>query len=120
MAPAAPPPATLWQIADRIDEVIAVGSDNQRKALIETLVAQVKITGPGRVFPVFRIPQQEATSAGPQATESAAGARRGSSYERNGVRALTNLVGLTIQHPNPGGIADAPEISIRAVRERRV
>ena len=29
----------------------------QRKALIEALIAHVKITGPGQVIPVFRIPQ---------------------------------------------------------------
>jgi hypothetical protein len=28
--------------------------------------------------------------------------------------------GLTGQHPNPGYLADAPEIIIRAVREHRV
>lgn len=36
---------------------------NQRKALIEALVAQVKITGPGRIVPFFRIPQSEANTA---------------------------------------------------------
>jgi hypothetical protein len=79
----------------------------QRKALIEALVAQVKITGPGRVVPTFRIPQPQ---AGPPSKHS--------------VRALTNLVGwlvgLTCQHPNPLIVADGPELMIRAVRERRI
>jgi site-specific DNA recombinase len=55
--PAIPPPAALREVADHIDLIIAAGSDSQRKTLIEALVAQVKITGPGRIVPVFRIPQ---------------------------------------------------------------
>ena len=68
-----PPPATLSQVADNIDRIIAAGSHSQRKALIEALVAQVKITGPGRIVPVFRIPQPD--------------------REPGPVRAMTNLVG---------------------------
>jgi site-specific DNA recombinase len=75
--PAPPPPATLRQVADHIDEIIDSGSHNQRKALIEALVAQVKITGPARIVPVFRIPQPQ---AGPPSEHR--------------VRALINLVEL--------------------------
>jgi site-specific DNA recombinase len=50
--PAIPPSATLREVADHIDQIIAAGSDSQRKTLIEALVAQVKITGPGRIVPV--------------------------------------------------------------------
>ncbi len=80
--PAMPPPATLRQVADHIDQIIASGSHSQRKALIEALVAQVKITGPRRVVPVFRIPQT--TGTGPADTGG----------EVSGVRAMTNLVEL--------------------------
>jgi site-specific DNA recombinase len=58
--PAAPPPATLRQVADHIADIIASGSHTQRKALIEALIARIKITGPGRIVPVFRIPQPPA------------------------------------------------------------
>jgi site-specific DNA recombinase len=58
-----PPPAALRQVADHVSEVILAGNHNQRKALIEALVAQVKITGPGRIVPVFRIPQPGADTA---------------------------------------------------------
>ena len=85
-APAVPSAATLRQVADRIDEVITAGSHNQRKALIEALVAQIKITGPGRIVPVFRIPQPE---AGPQT-----GRARDETGPEPGVRAMTNLVEL--------------------------
>jgi site-specific DNA recombinase len=106
--PAPPPPAALRQVADHIDEIISADTHTQRKALTEALVANVKITGPGRVVPVFRIPQ--ATSS----------EHADSSGEVSGVRAMTNLVGLTCQHANPGWLADGPEIMIRRVRERRV
>jgi len=81
--PAAPPPATLQQVANHIDQVVSSGSHNQRKALIEALVAQVKITGPGRIVPVFRIPQPETGTYDPATPEA-------------GVRAMTNLVGPVV------------------------
>jgi hypothetical protein len=59
----------------------ACGAHSQRKALIEALVAQVKITGPGRVVPVFRIPQATCTE------------HSVTSGKVSGVRAVTNLVG---------------------------
>ena len=52
--PAAPQPATLATVADRITEIIASGTHNQIKALVEDLVAKVTITGPDRLRPVFR------------------------------------------------------------------
>jgi site-specific DNA recombinase len=79
---AIPPPATLREVADHIDQIIAAGSDSQRKTLIEALVAQVKITGPGGIVPVFRIPQ----TIGRTEAEG--------SGEMTGVRAMTNLVEL--------------------------
>jgi hypothetical protein len=58
------------------------GMHSQRKALFEALVAQVKIAGPGRIVPVFRIPQ--ATRREHSETNS----------KVSGVRAMTNLVEL--------------------------
>ncbi len=78
--PAMPSATTLREVTEHIDQVIGSGSHNQRKALIEALVAQVKITGPGRIVPVFRIPQ--ATGTG----------RADGSGEISGVRAMANLV----------------------------
>jgi site-specific DNA recombinase len=68
-----PPAATIGQVAEYVDQVIGAGTHSQRKALIEALVAQVKITGPGRIVLVFRIPQL--------------------AREPDPVRAMTNLVG---------------------------
>jgi site-specific DNA recombinase len=80
--PTPPPAATLRQVADHIDEIIGAGTCTQLKALIEALVADVKITGPGRVVPVFRIPQ----ATGAELADSGG--------EVSGVRAMTNLVEL--------------------------
>ena len=87
--PAAPPAAALRQVADHIADIIASGSHTQRKALIEALVAQVKITGPGRFVPVFRIPQPPAAD---QAQVPAGKTARTATVE-DPVRAMTNSVG---------------------------
>ncbi len=87
-----PPPATLCEVADHIDEIIGSGSHSQRKALIEALVAQVKITAPGRIVPVFRIPQ---------ATDTGHADNNG---EGSGVRAMTNLVGRLGLEPRTHGL----------------
>jgi site-specific DNA recombinase len=90
-APTAPPAATLRQVADHVASIVASGSHSQRKALIEVLIAQIKITGPGRIVPVFRIPQQAAADqpqvpAGPAITHS--------ETTEDPVRAMTKLVEL--------------------------
>jgi site-specific DNA recombinase len=89
-APSAPPVAALRQIADHIADIVASGSHAQRKALIEVLIARIKITGPDRIVPVFRIPQppaadQPEASARPSTTDDATAEAP--------VRAMTNLVG---------------------------
>jgi site-specific DNA recombinase len=53
--PTAPPAATLRQVAEHIADIVASGSHSQRKALVEALIAQIKITGPGRTH---RLAQQ--------------------------------------------------------------
>ena len=85
--PVAPDPATLDQIADHLDQVIATGTPNQRKALVEALVARVTITGPDRLIPVFRIPNVgHETGAAP--------ALRADTTPDQAVRTLTTLVEL--------------------------
>ena len=115
-APAMPPPAALRQVADHVSEVIIAGSHNQRKALIEALVAQVEIAGPGRIVPVFRIPQPEADTAA-EATRTMVRTATQTHKAEPGVRALTNLVGLTGQHPNLPRVVDTErqEMTFRPV-----
>ena len=61
------------------------------KPLIEALVAQVKITGPGRIVPVFRIPQPEADTAA-EATRTMVRTATQTHKAEPGVRAMINLV----------------------------
>lgn len=60
------------QIADHITEITNGGTDTMRKGLIGTLIAEIKITGPNKVIPIFRVPQPPApkTTKGPQPTEN--------------------------------------------------
>lgn len=55
--PTVPEAGTLTEVAEHITEIIASGTDQTRKALIETLIAEIKITSASTAVPVFRIPQ---------------------------------------------------------------
>jgi site-specific DNA recombinase len=99
-APTAPPAATLLQIAEHIDDIIRSGTQNQRKALIETLIARIKITAPDRIVPVFRIPNpahlnQDSRPQPPDERNSQA---------RDTVRAMTNVVGRLGLEPRTHGL----------------
>jgi site-specific DNA recombinase len=89
-APTVPAGATLRQVAEHVDDILRSGTDKQRKALIEALVAQIKITGPDRIVPVFRIPRP--ADAGHDEGLEQPGER--SLHTDHSVRALTNLVEL--------------------------
>lgn len=98
--PAAPPPTTLRQVADHIAGIVASGSHSQRKALIEVLIARIKITGPDRIVPVFRIPQAPAAGR-PQVLAGAATTH--SAETEDPVRAMTKLVGPVGFEPTLAG-----------------
>ena len=53
--PAPPAPGTITMIRDYLSTIMASGSDTERKAAIETLIAEVQLTDQG-VVPVFKIP----------------------------------------------------------------
>ncbi|WP_312877465.1 recombinase family protein [Lentzea indica] len=55
--PAMPDRAVLDEITEQIAEVFDAGNNNQRKALMEALVVEVKVLSPDRLVPVFRVPQ---------------------------------------------------------------
>ena len=86
-APTEPEAATLNQLAAYIGDVINVGNDSQRKALVQTLIANIKITGPGTFVPSYRIPQQQADTT----TEETAPTEAEPSTDA--VRPLSHLVG---------------------------
>ena len=80
--------ATLNEVADHLAEIITSGTANQRKALVEALVARVTITGPDRLVPVFRVPQ-------PEYDDGAAPAQSAGTTPNTPVRTPTDLVGDT-------------------------
>ncbi|MGH3945756.1 MAG: hypothetical protein ACRDRY_00490 [Pseudonocardiaceae bacterium] len=49
-----PPLMVLDELTDHIADILRSGSPAERKALIEALVAEVKITGPNTIIPIFR------------------------------------------------------------------
>ena len=51
-----PDAATLDDVQQHITEILRAGNQNQRKAIVENFVVKIKITGPGRIVPVFRVP----------------------------------------------------------------
>jgi site-specific DNA recombinase len=123
--PAAPQAATLTDIADHIAEVITNGTSNQAKALIEALVAEVTITGPSRLTPVFRIPQPASNQANGQATAT----HTAQTTPSKAVRAMTKSVvrlGLELrrsgrEHPRLGRVQVIDvEVQVHLHRRRRV
>lgn len=86
------PPATLTEVADHITEIITTGTDNQRKALIETLITEIKITRPDTLVPVFRVPQPPTEETAPNAKKAPTGGKPPVRTPKAGVRAMTNLV----------------------------
>jgi site-specific DNA recombinase len=92
-APKALPEADLRQVADHISGIIATGTDTQRKALVETLVAEVKITARDRIIPVFRIPQPRSEEVPVNANKALTKEKSLVRASQEGVRAMTTLVG---------------------------
>ena len=92
--PTAPEPATLTQVADHITKIMDNGTPNQRKALVEALVAHVTVTGPDRLRANFHIPQQpqtnQETATPPAETAGGAAVRTlTTSVELRGIEPLT-------------------------------
>ncbi|MGH3614152.1 MAG: recombinase family protein [Pseudonocardia sp.] len=96
-APTVPDPAPLNDVADHLAEIITNGTPNQRKALVEALVARVTITGPDRLVPVFRVPQ-------PRHDEGAAPAVSAGTAPTAPVRTPTKLVGPRGIEPRTRGL----------------
>jgi hypothetical protein len=54
-APAAPSAAAIQRLRDNLAAVLTNGTPGQRKAIIETHVAEIKIEG-NQLIPIFKIP----------------------------------------------------------------
>jgi site-specific DNA recombinase len=53
--PTAPPPGVIERLQAHLADILASGTPGERKATIEALVAEIRLTEEG-VIPVFRIP----------------------------------------------------------------
>jgi hypothetical protein len=93
--PTIPEAATLAEVADHITSVIDSGTHQTRKALIETLIAEVKITSPSTLVPVFRIPQQRADEATTNTNKALTSGKPPARATKGSVRAMTNLERVT-------------------------
>jgi site-specific DNA recombinase len=62
-----PPPgtSTLERIRAHLARVIADGSSAERKATIEQLIAEIRITADERIIPVFKTPGPGTTDGNP-------------------------------------------------------
>src|SRR5258708_34395837 len=54
--PQAPGPAVIGHLASYLSQVIDVGTPAERKAVVEALIHQIRVTPEG-LIPVFKIPQ---------------------------------------------------------------
>ncbi|WP_239394232.1 recombinase family protein [Frankia sp. CiP3] len=57
--PVMPARSTLRTVVKHIETIIETGDDLRRKALVEALVAEVKIVGPDRLVPIFKVPRPD-------------------------------------------------------------
>jgi site-specific DNA recombinase len=97
--PAVPDAATLDEITEHITDVITHGDLHQQKSLVEALVAEVKITAPDRIIPVFRIPQPD-----PEDSQAWAELSEPALTSTDRVRAPHTLVGRLGLEPRTYGI----------------
>jgi site-specific DNA recombinase len=70
--PTAPPPGTIERLQTYLADTITSGTQAERKAVIEALVAEIRITEEG-VIPVFRIPEPSTPIPGGGDTATVAG-----------------------------------------------
>jgi site-specific DNA recombinase len=62
--PVAPPPDTIEAIRAYLGHIIAEGTSAERKAAIEQLIAEIRITDDRKVIPVFKIPRPDVALEG--------------------------------------------------------
>jgi site-specific DNA recombinase len=100
--PAPPESTVLREVADHIADVVASGTDRQRKSLVEALIAEIKITGPSRFVPVFRVPRVPQ----PRSADAPAASTTKSQFRdpMEGVRAMTQTVGREGLEPSTNGL----------------
>ena len=99
-----PPPTTLNDVANAISGIVTTGTTHQRKALIEALIAEIKITAPGQAVPVFRIPQPHTGETAPNNKTALIEEKPLIRAPEKEVRAMTKLVGRLGLEPRTYGL----------------
>jgi site-specific DNA recombinase len=94
--PVAPPASTIDAIRAHLGHLIAEGSSAERKAAIEALVAEIKITDE-RIIPVFKIPGPDIAPPGDTPATV-------TTDEQEAVRAMLRLVGRAGLEPATEGL----------------
>ena len=97
--PAPPLPGTIKRLQTYLADTISSGTPAERKAAIEALVAEIRITDEG-VIPVFRIPAPDTPTSSDGASSDGA-----SAADTTGpVRAMVRSVGRLGLEPRTGGL----------------
>jgi site-specific DNA recombinase len=110
--PDEPDPAELAAIRDHIIEIITTGSPEERKALCEATIAELRITDRTTATPVFRIPLTTGTN------NSALTGPQPASAEKKGVRVPQPRVHRRFQHTNTFATVVTCAFTLPLVRER--
>ena len=103
--------ATLAEVAEHITHVIGSGTDQTRKALIETPIAEIKITGPRHHRAGLPHPRPHADGAAKATAdthEALTSENKPVRAPKGGVRAMTNLV--EVPGIEPGSSVASPRL----------
>ena len=92
--PAAPPPHTIERLGTYLHDILDVGTPAERKAAVEALIAEIRITGEG-IIPVFRIPGPRSPIPGDTSTTTTSAVP---------VRAMVRSVGRVGLEPTTDGL----------------
>jgi site-specific DNA recombinase len=101
--PVAPSPSTLAKTRARLEDVITNSDSAERKAIIEELIAEIRIIG-DEIIPVFRLPRDEPVAVDAATPATSTGDGNGNGNEPDPVRAMPNLVGRAGLEPATEGL----------------
>jgi hypothetical protein len=102
--PNPPGPAAIAHLRRHLAEVLTHGTPGQRKAIIETHVAEIRIDGT-RLIPVFMIPAADTDEPAETSTDPE-------------FRTMVRVVDRTWQNQNHVSAVQGPVVAVRPVRKR--
>jgi len=103
-APAPPDPAAIEHLRQHLADVLTHGTPGQRKAIIETHIAEIKIDGT-RLVPIFMIPTGNGDGPAETSTDPE-------------FRTMVRVVDRTWQNQNHVSAVQGPVVVVRPVRKR--